>query len=104
MNLHVFEGHLWRGDEIIRRDYARHRQVIKNRRQLRASLRAGQWAWPGGYEVIYIDAGGLFLCHECVIENYKLIAGGDWDAIVGTCLDCELDEGVCSDCGRAFCV
>lgn len=97
MHLHVFEGHLWRGDKIIRKYYAWHYTVIENRRQLRASLRAGQWAWPGGYEVIYIDAGGQLLCHKCVIENYGR------DAIVGTCLDCELDEGVCSDCGRDFC-
>lgn len=57
----------------LRGVYARTFCKIDNGLQLRASLRAGQWAWPGGYEIYGITSDGACLCMNCIRDNYRLI-------------------------------
>lgn len=43
---------------------------IKSGRDLRACLRAGDAAWPGGYGIFYLTSDGGALCPGCVRENF----------------------------------
>jgi hypothetical protein len=45
-------------DRPLRAGFAGHRAVIKNGMDLRATLRAGGAAWPGGYTVVLFTADG----------------------------------------------
>lgn len=47
---------------------------IENSHQLRATLRAGQWAWPGGYPMYLVVDDGACLCFDCARKEYRLLA------------------------------
>lgn len=44
---------------------------INSVRQLKETLRAGMYAWPGGYPMYFITEDGGTLHFECVKENYR---------------------------------
>lgn len=67
----------------VRRLYAAHRPTFENAAQVRASLRAGPYVFPGGYPVAYITDDGGTLCPDCVMRNYYLVC---W-AIRNQCTD-----------------
>ena len=46
---------------------------INNTKELKNALRAGPYAWPGGYPTFFIAADGEPLCHACVKGNYRLV-------------------------------
>ena len=46
---------------------------IKNTTDLKVALRAGPYAWPGGYPTYFIAADGEPLCHNCVKQNFKQV-------------------------------
>lgn len=46
---------------------------INNSADLKAALRQGQYAWPGGYPCYFIADDGEALSFEAVRENYKLV-------------------------------
>jgi hypothetical protein len=59
------DGHLydtrkpeWHKGEPLRKDYARTFRTIRNTAQLKATLRAGPYAWPGGYPIVLITNDG----------------------------------------------
>ena len=58
----------------LRQDYNRHHTNISNTHQLRATLRAGQWVWPGGYPLHFIMDDGESMCFDCVRAEYRLIS------------------------------
>ena len=42
-----------------------------NTKQLKETLRAGRYAWPGGYPTfLFTDDGGV-LCHDCARDNFR---------------------------------
>jgi hypothetical protein len=41
-------------------------------KQLKEHIRQ-PYAWPGGYEIIFIASDGETLCHNCARENFKEI-------------------------------
>lgn len=53
--------------------YARHVREITTGAEFRASLRAGPYAWPGGYPVALMCDDGGVLCYSCARENASLI-------------------------------
>lgn len=57
---------------ITRKGYSRIHSEIKNGQQLRATLRE-KYAWPGGYEIVFLTKDGCVLCWECVMQNYSAI-------------------------------
>ena len=90
---------------VIRPLYARHERRIETGQQLRASLRAGPYAWPGGYSVIYVTSDGNLLCHRCVTKELRATLYSIRDdiddawRIVGTMLDNEIDDPCnCDNC------
>ena len=44
---------------------------IKNSKDLKNALRAGPYAWPGGYPVYFIASDGEALSFKAVKENYR---------------------------------
>ena len=50
-----------------------HHRNIETGCQLRESLRAGPYAWPGGYALYYVVNDGAALCPACVRDNARLI-------------------------------
>lgn len=81
---------------------------IENSRDLRASVRAGPYAWPGGYAVAYITHDGESLCPACVRAEYpralRAVRHGLRDGwrVVGTYHMGEVEEPgneYCAHCG-----
>lgn len=69
-------GDLCRNDrscEVVREKYAYHHQVIETGKQLCATLRAGPYAWPGGYPLFIGSSTGESAHFECVKENLSSI-------------------------------
>lgn len=55
----------------IREDYARPHRHINNGRELRSTLRAGPFAWPGGYPCYFVTADGAALSFAAVLQNLR---------------------------------
>lgn len=56
---------------VIRKqqDYSFHYSNIENGKQLRATLRADRFAWPGGYPLYLICDDSAPVCFDCVRSN-----------------------------------
>lgn len=50
-----------------------HHREIESGRDLRASLRSGPYAWPGGYAVAYLADDCEWLCPDCVRGNLHAV-------------------------------
>ena len=46
---------------------------INNTKDLKTAIRAGKYAWPGGYPVFFITSDGAALSFDAVKEEFKLI-------------------------------
>lgn len=57
----------------VRTDYKKHFQSIKNTDQLKASIRAEAYAWPGGYNLVFVTYDGGTLCFDCVKQNFRYV-------------------------------
>lgn len=42
-------------------------------KDLKASLRSGEYAWPGGYPTYFITSDGAALSHKSVRENFRAV-------------------------------
>lgn len=83
-------------------------------RRLKAALRQ-RWAWPGGYELVYLTSDGALLCHDCVVkhlrnvlDDLKQTRGSGWkvkavsyEAVSAEICDADLCSH-CDQCGRVF--
>lgn len=50
-----------------------HHRKIRTGRDLRACLRAGACAWPGGYEIFMVTADYELVCHACAFERLRTL-------------------------------
>ena len=41
--------------------------------QLKKDYKKGRWAWPGGYEIVFITSDGQLLCFNCVRKEARNI-------------------------------
>lgn len=101
MTLQSFEGALWRGNDILRPVYCQHYGRISNSHQLRATLRAGPWAWPGGYPLFLIAADGGCLCFACTRKEYRRATSDapDWK-IIACEINWENTDLACDHCSQ----
>lgn len=80
---------------IVRNDYARRYATIETGRQLRATLRAGRFAWPGGYPMYFITSDGAALSYSAVRDNFPAVLAavrsgvGDGWRVVATAINYE---------------
>jgi len=77
----------WSKKPPVRPNYNWHHRTIKTANDFKATLRAGPWAWPGGYPLYFICNDGGSLCFKCaklearyIIESYK-DTNDDWRVI-----------------------
>ena len=59
--------------EPLRPDYRRTFAAIDNTAQLRATLRAGPYAWPGGYPLFFITSDGAALSFAAVRSELRQV-------------------------------
>lgn len=71
--LHDTRVHDWAA-RPLRADYRNTHADIHTTQHLRATLRAGAYAWPGGYPLYFIANDGEPLSFESVRENYAQCA------------------------------
>lgn len=53
------------------------------------------YAWPGGYEIYYLDNENNTLCYECAIKP-----GYSTEPVAAGCMDSVEEDISCDDCGR----
>jgi len=113
-SLGIFEGSLWRAkspetpftQEVLRENYCRQHRDINTVADLKATIRAGKYAWPGGYPCYFITSDGAALSFEAVEQEFSQVAyavrhktNDDWQVI-----HCEINyedrELVCSHTGE----
>lgn len=57
----------------IRKDYRRTFPEINNVNQLKATLRSGEFTWPGFYPMYFIKSDGAALHFNCVRRNFRSV-------------------------------
>jgi len=70
---------------MVRPKYRYHHRDIRTVAQFKATLRAGAYAWPGGYPLYFITSDGAALSFAAAREEYRNIiqsisdrANDDW--------------------------
>lgn len=62
-----------RSYDVVREKFEYHHRIISNGKELCATLRAGPYAWPGGYPLFIGNECGETLHFECVKENLSSV-------------------------------
>src|SRR4051812_29608979 len=79
----------WSSLPPLRPNYRRHAQAITNAAELKAALRAGAYAWPGGYPLYFVLQDGEALSFGAAKQNVRNILdalanpmrGNDWQVV-----------------------
>lgn len=78
----------WNAKPALRAVFNRTFRDIENTLQLRATLRAGAYAWPGGYPLYFITSDGAALSFETVKKHLRAVswsiqnkAGDGWRVV-----------------------
>ena len=94
---------------MSRLEYKYHYSDIDNTRKLKALLREGQYAFPGGYAVIAYTSDGGTLCNDCIKENLSSVlwsirndVSDGWKVVGLDVYYGEEDNGytVCDNCNK----
>jgi hypothetical protein len=64
----------WHMKPPLRPNYNRGHRDINTTHDLRAALRYGPYAWPGGYQMYFITDDGAALSFEAVRQEYRQVA------------------------------
>jgi ribosomal protein L24E len=108
MKFFEHEGNLLRHSDcaIVRPRFSYHDKEPDTSLKLRATLRAGPYAWPGGYELCFVMKDGGAMHFTCVKREFKRIAKelrnpGD-PAWLPACLDTNWEENdlYCEHCNE----
>ena len=90
----------------LRANYQRHHTTIETVADFKATLRAGPYAWPGGYPLYFITSDGAALSFTAARDEYRLIvlssqekAGDGWQ-IVACDVNYEDSDLVCDHTGQ----
>lgn len=73
------------------------------------------YAWPGGYEIVFIASDGEILCHDCARSNWRKICDSmthdirdGWKIEAVAAIGCDMDYPseenpiICAHCNRDF--
>lgn len=108
-----FEGDLYKGSKVVRKAFKRHFQHITTGAQLKATLRAGEVAWPGCYTLFFYTSAGDTLSFGAVRKNLRAVLDSvktkcddGWRVLTVGCM-CDIDppefggsEIVCAHTGE----
>lgn len=90
----------------LRAIYSRHYSRINSTLELRATLRAGAYAWPGGYPLYFVTSDGAALSFDTVRAEYLQCARAIRDKlndgwrIVGCEINYEDSDLTCEHSGK----
>ncbi len=97
---------------VIRKGYCRTHAVIHSGRrggaELRATLRAGSYTWPGGYPMYFVTSDGAALSFEAVRENLRSVLWSirhkvsDGWRVIGCEVNWEDEELACDHTGKGI--
>lgn len=98
----------WHTRAPLRAEYARTFSTIATGRQFRATLRAGPYAWPGGYPLALLCDDGESLCFDCghseahqIIRSIRDKARDGW-RVTGCFVHWEGAPIDCAHCGKGI--
>ena len=92
----------------MRVNYARHHRTIETVADLKACLRAGDYAWPGAYQLAYVTSDGALLHPDTVRAELRDVVdaiqsdhhGSGW-RVIGMTGEHESDEAAhCDHTGK----
>lgn len=75
-SLHDTRLKSWHTQKPVRAIYSRNFGTITTLAELKATLRYGPFAWPGGYPIYLVTTDGAALCFECARKEFRQIV---WD-------------------------
>jgi hypothetical protein len=110
-NLYDTRVEAWSKLPPLRTNYRRTIRNIKSVSDLKATLRAGGFAWPGGYALYLLMDDCSPLCFDCGRKEFRRVADSirtrtndGWRAIGTLCMaDSDLGEDThCCNCGRTI--
>lgn len=90
----------------VRPRYAFHHQSIESGLELRATLRAGPYAWPGGYPLYLITSDCEALCFDCGHAEFRQITrairdkSSDGWRVIACEVNYETPDLQCAHCNR----
>ncbi len=61
----------WSKAPALRPNFQQHHGHIKSTADFKATLRAGAFAWPGGYQLYLICSDGAPLCFDCARKEAR---------------------------------
>lgn len=61
----------WHTASPLRPNYHRHHAEIRSVTDLKATLRVGEYTWPGGYPLYFVASDGEALSFDSVRENLR---------------------------------
>ena len=100
---HSFEGDVYANGKLLRKDAAKSFRKIENANEFKATLRAGEFTFPGGYRLFFITGDGAALSFAAALENFDSIlwsikndVSAGWQ-VCGTGCAAEQDESVFCD-------
>ena len=70
---HSFEGDIYANGKLLRKDAAKSFRKIENANQFKATLRAGEFTFPGGYRLFFVTSDGAALSFSAALENFESI-------------------------------
>ena len=98
------DGSLVRDGQTLRQNYACTHREIKTGADLRATLRAGPFAWPGGYPLFLLTNEGDTLsfaaAFERIEEETRAIRLGERSRIVACDVNWEDPDMLCAHLGH----
>lgn len=81
-------------------------EAVARIRRFRA-LAEARYAWPGGYDIVFVCADGGVVCASCIADrsNGYIVSGVESDRIVidAGSADWIDDSTSCDGCGRELC-
>lgn len=63
----------WSSKPPLRRNYCYHHRNINSVADFKATLRAGPYAWPGGYALHFLCEDGEAVCFNCAHKKARSI-------------------------------
>lgn len=94
----------WHKFPPLRYKYKFTHKTITNMRELKATLRAGQFIWPGGYTMYFVTADHHAVSFEGVLQAFadirRAIIHQDPERIVGTAINFEEQHLYCDVTGQ----
>lgn len=91
---------------VIRKNYDYTFGKIENGLQMRATIRAGGYAWPGGYPLYFVTSDCAALCFACAKREFYQIAYSlryridDGWRVVGCNINYEDGDLYCDHCNK----